>query len=208
VLQLESTHVQLLLSSCCHIHTSTAIPLPLPLPLTPRHPRIAVSIAARAPRFLGKLPSESGQTCLIAAQLVNPNLDTARPNSERPSSSSLDRDYGVLHRATVPKSAQHRSSLQPPRSVGEWASGRTGASGAPANRQPSHFGPTLVFLPHCFDCKCGFTVVPSGLRCYCNLRSRLFGVLAETMPCLLFPLCRVARSSPAVAHEPRASSFL
>lgn len=92
--QLESTHIQLLLSSCCHIHTSTAIALPLPLPLTPRHPRITVSIAARAPRFLGKLPSESGQTCLIAAQLVNPNLNTARLNSERPSSSSLDRGYG------------------------------------------------------------------------------------------------------------------
>ena len=161
-------------SSCCRlVATSRAIPLPLPLPLPRPHPAThallyAVLNSGSSTQILGKAPFESGQTCLIATQLVNPNLNTARLNSERPSSSSLERDYGVLHRVIVPKSAQHRSSRQPPRSVGEWASGRTGASGASANRQPSNFGPTLVFLPLCFDCKCGFTAVPSGLRCYCT----------------------------------------
>jgi hypothetical protein len=168
VLQLESTHFQLLLSSCCHIQShSTPTPAATDTP-TPRHPRISALNSGSSTQILGKAPFESGQTCLIATQLVNPNLNTARLNSERPSSSSLERDYGVLHRVTVPKSAQHRSSRQPPRSVGEWASGRTGASGASANRQPSHFGPTLVCLSLCFDCKCGFTAVPSGLRCYCT----------------------------------------
>jgi hypothetical protein len=173
------------LSSCCHIYSR-----PAPTPLSLQHPATHASLnSGSSTQILGKAPFESGQTCLRDTQLVNPNLNTARSNSERPSGSSFDRVP-----VQIPKECAALQSAAP--SVSGRVSGRVGG------REHQPIGSLPISVPRLF-----FHFVSTASAVLLPFQAA-FGALADWyLRCKVTDygvstcrshafFCRFARSSP------------